>query len=131
MSEQLSPYAKLPSVLKSSGRWINWELKNTKSKANGKVPVDGTKPAPQWQIDASHMTPVSGTQHEAHVSLGVELENQLAPYRNGWQFALRFAVAPHETLVGSTCRGAGCTVSTDGGGLDKLVFLEWMFVLGH
>jgi hypothetical protein len=83
----------------------------------------------RWRIDAYQQTPIKSPQPEAHVGFGVELDNQLAPQRDGWQLGIRFAIAPADPIITSTCRGS-CPVSAAGGGLEKAVLLEWMFVVG-
>ena len=84
-------------------------------------------------LDGQHPDPIATHQPEAHVSLGIELENQLAPHRNGWQFALRFAMTPSESTLGVACRGATCTtgLTSTQRSVDTAVLFEWMYVLGH
>ncbi|MEO9157349.1 MAG: hypothetical protein ABI591_17170 [Kofleriaceae bacterium] len=91
----------------------------------------------QWQLDAAHVAPASSHQPEAHVAVGLELDNQIYPMRNGFQLGLRFAIAPRGSDPDSACRG-GCTqtmpVGTietgNHGGYDGSVLLEWMFLFG-
>jgi hypothetical protein len=83
-----------------------------------------------WQVDAFSISPVNTPQPELHIGLGFELDNQLVPYRNGWQLGVRFAFAPADPVVMTTCRG-GCPVSEQSGGMQKAVLLEWMFVVGR
>jgi hypothetical protein len=84
----------------------------------------------RWQLDAYRVSPVNTPQPEAHIGLGFELDNQLVPYRNGWQLGLRFAIAPGDPSVMAVCRGT-CPTSMQRGGLEKAVLLEWMFVVGR
>jgi hypothetical protein len=95
----------------------------------------------QWLVDATTVTPARSPQPEMHVGVGYEIDNQIVPYRNGWQLGLRFAVAPHDPLLGpapgTACRGTGCAMpgagggsSGSGGGLDRSIFIEWMFLVG-
>jgi hypothetical protein len=84
----------------------------------------------RWQVDAFSVSPVNSPQPEVHVALGFELNNQLVPYRNGWQFAVRFAFAPDDPVLMTSCRG-GCPVSAQRDGIQKAVLLEWMFVVGR
>jgi hypothetical protein len=87
----------------------------------------------QWVVDASRVTPVKSPQPEAHLGIGFEMDNRLGYRRDGWQLALRFAVAPADQLVASTCRSAGgtCPTSMSGGGLEESLYIEWMFLFGH
>jgi hypothetical protein len=89
----------------------------------------------QWQLDASHVTPVGDHQPEAHLSLGIELDNQIHPMRNGFQLGVRFAVAPRGTDALASCRGSGCmptaTDTTNQGGYATSVLIEWMFLFGN
>jgi len=90
----------------------------------------------RWQLDASHMAPASDHQPEAHVGIGIELDNQIYPMRNGFQLGLRFAVAPRGYDPLDDCRTAGgssCMAGADNGnhgGIDSSVLLEWMFLFG-
>ena len=85
----------------------------------------------QWILDATHIAPATSPQPEAHVGLGLELDNRLEPHRDGWQFGVRFQVTPHGAVAGATCRGTDCmTTSAAGSGVDEAVFLEWMFTIG-
>lgn len=89
----------------------------------------------QWQLDASHVTPVAEHQPEAHLSLGIELDNQIRPMRNGFQLGVRVAVAPRGTDPLASCRGSGCmptaTDATNQGGYATSVLIEWMFLFGN
>jgi hypothetical protein len=89
----------------------------------------------QWVLDASHVAPANSHEPEAHVAVGIELDNQIAPMRNGWQLGLRFAVAPRGYDQPIACRGDGCVmpVSTNAnnGGYDGSVLVEWMFLFGN
>ena len=79
-----------------------------------------------WRLD-SHTNSLAN-QREAHVGLGLELDNHLSPLRYGWQLGLRLAFAPHEQIAGVSCRGTGCP--TTHGGTDRAVLVEWTFVIG-
>ena len=83
-----------------------------------------------WQVDAFRISPVNSPQPEAHVGLGIELDNQLVPYHNGWQLGVRFAVAPADPTMTTACRGTSCMTTMSGGGTQKAVLLEWMYVVG-
>jgi len=90
----------------------------------------------QWILDAQHIAPANDHQPEAHVALGIELDNQLEPMRNGWQLGVRFAVAPRGYDSASACRGGDtCTMPTstlgNNGGYDGSVLVEWMFLFGE
>jgi hypothetical protein len=92
----------------------------------------------QWVLDASHVAPASDHQPEAHVALGIELDNQISPMRNGWQLGVRFAVAPRGYDQPVACRsggGTGCMSTTpdlgNNGGYDGSVLIEWMFLFGN
>jgi hypothetical protein len=91
----------------------------------------------QWQLDAAHVAPASSHVPEAHLSLGLEIDNQIYPMRNGFQVGVRLAVAPRGSGAMSACRGSGCVTptSTTGdlgnhGGYDSSVLVEWMFLFG-
>ncbi|HUJ60843.1 MAG TPA: hypothetical protein VLX92_20210 [Kofleriaceae bacterium] len=87
-----------------------------------------------WVVGPSTLSPDRQPQPEAHLGVGLELDNRVHPNRDGWQFGVRFSLAPADPEVtGLACRAAGsstCVASTRSGGLDKAVFLEWMFVIG-
>ena len=88
----------------------------------------------QWVLDASHVAPANSHQPEAHVGIGIELDNQIFPMRNGWQLGLRFAVAPRGYDQQLACRG-NCPmpvsgVPTNNGGYDGSLLVEWMFLFG-
>ena len=90
----------------------------------------------QWLLDASHVTPATTHQPEAHVAIGFELDNQIEPMRNGWQMGIRFAVVPRGTDPAGVCRTAGGTdcagvMTTNNGGLAGSVLLEWAFLFGQ
>ena len=91
----------------------------------------------QWQLDAHDIAPANSREPEAHVGIGIELDNQIHPMRNGWQLGLRLAVAPRGVGNDATCRTEGdCTTSStattgiDKGGYDKALLVEWMFLFG-
>jgi len=84
----------------------------------------------RWRIDAFRQTPVNTPQPEAHVGFGIELDNRIVPERDGWQLGIRFAIAPADPIVMTTCRGS-CPVNVGGGGLEKAVLIEWMFLIGQ
>jgi hypothetical protein len=90
----------------------------------------------QWHLDSQHIAPASSRVPEAHLSIGVEIDNQIQPMRNGFQLGVRFAVAPRGTDPMSTCRSSGeCTATptsdlSNNGGLDASVLVEWMFLFG-
>lgn len=100
----------------------------------------------QWRIDAADISPASSREPEAHVALGIELDNQAHPMRNGWQLGLRFAMSPRGYGTGAlACRAGGgtdCmpttsspwetpTTAADRGGYDKALLAEWMFLFGR
>jgi hypothetical protein len=91
----------------------------------------------QWQLDAQNIAPANAREPEVHVAVGIELDNQIWPMRNGWQLGLRLAVAPRGVGEGATCRTSGdCTMTAsptanDKGGYDKAVLVEWMFLFGR
>ncbi len=91
----------------------------------------------QWLLDAHDIAPANGREPEAHVSLGLEFDNQVWPMRNGWQIGLRFAVSPRGVGQDSTCRTSGecstsstATTAIDKGGYDDSMLVEWMFLFG-
>ena len=90
----------------------------------------------QWQLDPSHVTPAGDHQPEAHLSVGIEVDNQTHPMRNGFQLGVRFAIAPRGSDQSSACRSSGGCMSTTGdlanhGGYATSVLVEWMFLFGH
>ncbi len=88
----------------------------------------------QWQLDAAHVTPNSDHQPEAHVSVGIEVDNQIHPMRNGFQLGVRLAVAPKGSDPESACRGSSCmptSTETNSGGYATSVLVEWMFLFGN
>ncbi len=91
----------------------------------------------QWRIDARTVSPTGGDRaHEAHIGIGLELDNHLVPYRYGWQFGVRLAFAPHDNAMDATCRSTTCAdgstpTTTTSGGIDKAVLLEWTFLVGR
>ncbi len=100
----------------------------------------------RWQLDAAHMAPASDHQPEVHVAAGIELDNQIAPMRNGFQLGVRLAVAPRGYDPASACRSSGgCALGQpvaggstgnagntgNNGGYDASVLLEWMFFFGR
>ncbi|MFT3695174.1 MAG: hypothetical protein QM831_18700 [Kofleriaceae bacterium] len=95
----------------------------------------------QWQLDATHHSP--GVDHvpEVHVGVGIEVDNQIHPMRNGFQLGLRFALARRGDDPLTSCRSGssqGCMGPTDvapelanNGGVDASVLVEWMFLFGR
>jgi len=86
----------------------------------------------QWHLDSNTVAPETNRQHEGHIGIGIELDNQIAPYRYGWQLGLRFAMAPNDPNS-IACRGSTCsnnpmatTPST-----ERSVLVEWTFVVGQ
>jgi hypothetical protein len=91
----------------------------------------------QWLLDAHDIAPAQSREPEAHVSVGIELDNQVKPMRNGWQLGLRFAVSPRGVGSATSCRTGGvCTTSDapttaiDKGGYDDSLLIEWTFLFG-
>ncbi|HEY1813735.1 MAG TPA: hypothetical protein VGG74_15395 [Kofleriaceae bacterium] len=91
----------------------------------------------QWLLDAHDIAPAQSREPEAHVSLGIELDNQIRPMRNGWQLGVRFAVSPRGVGNGMSCRsGSDCatfgaaTTAIDKGGYDDSLLVEWTFLFG-
>lgn len=89
-----------------------------------------------WFVNDTHFTPVRSPNPEAHVGLGLEFDNEIKPHRNGWEFGLRFAMTPKDSLLDSACRGSSCTASMttsteSTGGTNFSVFVEWMYLLGN
>jgi hypothetical protein len=94
----------------------------------------------QWLVDAHTISPAGDREPELHATLGIELDNQAWPMRNGWQLGVRFAVSPRGVGSGTACRTAdGCvmaaagsqTTAADKGGYDDSILLEWMFLFGR
>jgi hypothetical protein len=99
--------------------------------------IGGAERFGRWQVDATTVAPVSSPQPEAHLGVGFEFDNQLYPHHNGWQVGLRFALSPAlSSSIEATCLAVttgGCqssTASTSSQGVDKALFLEWMFLIG-
>lgn len=90
----------------------------------------------RWHLDAAHSAPADDHQPEAHVGVGIELDNQINPMRNGFQLGLRFAIAPRGNDPLSNCRsdsGSTCmdvSSNANRGGIDSSVLVEWMFLFG-
>lgn len=87
----------------------------------------------QWHLDANTRSPETDRQREAHVGLGVEMDNTLFPRRYGWQLGVRFAIAPRGDVM-VACRGMGCSAAgmvEGGSSLDRSVLVEWTFLLGR
>ena len=92
----------------------------------------------QWLIDSNHIVPATNRQPEVHFAVGIEVDNQIYPMRNGFQLGLRLALAPRGTDAMSTCRSStGCAVPdssaalANNGGIDSSVLVEWMFLFGQ
>lgn len=87
-----------------------------------------------WIVDAQHVIPANTPQPEAHIGLGFQLDEARSNGHNGWQLGLRFAISPSDAGAGTACRGTGCAATTmpaaSSGGVDRAVFVEWMFLLG-
>ena len=92
------------------------------------VEAGGAERFGKWQVDATHTVPANSPVPEGHVGLGLELDNRLVPHRYGWQVALRFAVSPADPAPDIACRGS-CPM-TSGGGLNRALLMEWMFLFG-
>jgi hypothetical protein len=87
----------------------------------------------QWALDSMRRSPTtSDRQREAHLGVGIALDNQINPTRLGWQFGLRVAAAPRDDLM-LACRGASC--AADGidrsGEIDYSLLFEWTFLVGR
>ena len=74
----------------------------------------------QWLLDAHDIAPAQSREPEAHVSLGIELDNQIRPMRNGWQLGVRFAVSPRGVgRARRAGRAAECETTGDGDDRDR------------
>ncbi len=97
--------------------------------------IGGAERFGRWQLDATHVVPSHSPVPEAHVGIGIELDNRLYPYRYGWQVGLRLSVAPRDAeSVMASCRGCSATqmqTTMAQGGIDKALLLEWMFLFGR
>lgn len=93
----------------------------------------------QWQLDATHRSPGVDRVPEVHVGIGVEIDNQIHPMRNGFQLGVRFALARRANDLQASCRSTTeCTSTADvapelanHGGVDASVLIEWMFLFGR
>lgn len=86
----------------------------------------------QWITRPTEMVPATSPQPELHVGAGFEMDNQLYPHRNGWQFGVRFAMARGDQADAVACRTtSGTCLQTSNGGYEKALFVEWMFLLGN
>ena len=86
----------------------------------------------QWYEGAYAVTPAHSPQPEVHVGLGLELDNQIAPHRYGWQLGMRVALAPADPILATTCRGScPASATASSGGTDVAVLVEWMFLIGN
>jgi hypothetical protein len=81
-----------------------------------------------WQLDAHTIAPLDGRQTEGHVGFGLEIDNELSPHRNGWQFGVRFVGAPRDQMD-FLCRGSGCPVGSNSTAMDRSVLVDvgWVF----
>jgi len=84
----------------------------------------------QWHLDAHTISPRTDRQREAHVGIGIELDNTLVPTRHGWQLGLRFAVAPRDD-IDFACRGTSCDLREPDRAYDRAVLVEWSFLIGR
>lgn len=85
-----------------------------------------------WHLDANSTYPAHGdTSKEMHFGVGLELDNRVAPYRYGWQFGIRFAVAPHDTFFDTAARTSSPTQPSQMKGVDRAVLIEWTFLVGR
>ncbi len=84
----------------------------------------------QWLLDAHRISPNTDRQREAHVGIGIELDNEVAPFRHGWQFGLRFVVAPRGAEADALCRGT-CAMTTAPNSYDRAIFFEWSALIGQ
>lgn len=87
----------------------------------------------QWALDAYRREPAnSDRQREAHIGVGLSIDNQLHPRRIGWQLGFRLAAAPRDDLM-LACRGESC--AGDGidrsGEIDYSLLFEWTFLVGR
>jgi hypothetical protein len=80
-----------------------------------------------WFVDDAHVQPLRSPNPELHLGLGLELDNQIAPHRNGWQFGLRIAFTPKDV---EPVAFRGGMSSSDTSGMNTSVFFEWMYLLG-
>lgn len=92
----------------------------------------------RWVVRPTELVPATSPQPEVHVGIGFEMDNQVWPSRNGWQVGLRFAVSHGDSLEGVACRsttGSGCmggiSPTSTNSGIERAVFVEWMFLIGH
>ena len=90
----------------------------------------------QWHLDAHSSSP-NGVDRvrEAHLGIGIELDNHVVPYRYGWQFGLRFTMSPHDSAMDPACRSTTCAAgtqptSTSQSGIDKAILVDWTFLIG-
>jgi hypothetical protein len=87
----------------------------------------------RWEIDATHVAPASGEQKEAHLGLGLSIDNRSRSPGYGWLLGVRFVVSPHDASFDAVCRGTcpdGDSSSTSSG-TDKAVLLEASVVIGR
>ena len=87
----------------------------------------------QWTLDAYRRSPAnSDRQREAHVGVGIALDNQLYPRRLGWQLGLRLAAAPRDDLMLACRGGESCVGDVDrSGATDLSLLFEWTFLIGR
>lgn len=86
----------------------------------------------QWTLDSVERSPSSGDrQREAHLGVGIALDNQIVPTRLGWQLGFRLAAAPRDDLM-IACRGASCAGGSERTGeIDYSLLFEWTFLVGR
>jgi hypothetical protein len=91
----------------------------------------------RWVVRPTEMVPATSPQPEIHVGVGFEMDNQVWPNRHGWQLGLRFAMSHGDAIEGVSCRSTtgtclgGTQVTQTNNGLERAVFVEWMFLIGH
>ncbi len=85
----------------------------------------------RWIVRPTELVPATSPQPEVHVGVGFEMDNQVWPNRNGWQFGLRLSMAHGDAVEPVACRTtSGTCAMTQNAGLERALFVEWMFLLG-
>jgi hypothetical protein len=86
----------------------------------------------RWVVRPTEQVPATSPQPEVHVGFGLEMDNQVWPNRNGWQLGIRLSMARGDAALPVACRTTSGTCSmTASSGVERAVFVEWMFLVGH
>jgi hypothetical protein len=78
-----------------------------------------------WSVN-DYDPAVDKSQGELQLAAGYELSGN----GGAWQLALRFGFARRDPMLGSSCRGTGCSIAMPSStGIAESVMLEWTWLL--